>query len=169
MAKKKSGLNLAALIALAVAVVGMVLTIVGICVDFVSVTGKFGVSGLGSTSTTKGVLLKNLGTDAEMSGVFGAFAYVVMAAAIVCVLLMLLNMFLKNDLIKKITGFVGALTVLLTVLFVIFGIVYCSKNSGENGGFGITGSVKVALAAGAWLTLIGGFLSGIGAAFSLKK
>lgn len=168
--KKKNKIGLNTLILIAVAVVGIVLAIIGIANEaFTSMKISGNIGSIGGSTTTN-VTLKNIAeSDADMAGLFSTFAYVVMIAAIVCAALQAVKVFFNNDLITKGTGLVGVLAFILTVLFIVFGIIYCSKNSSSTGNSSVGGAVDVSFAIGAWLTLIGGLLASISTVLSAKK
>lgn len=154
MAKKKS-LSLTTLILLALAAVGLILTIVGVCTDWI----KYSVKSIAGT-VEEGASLKELSDGSfEMFGAMNAFAYITMILAIVSVAASVLSKFLKIGLLKPIAAIAGLLTVLSTILLIVFTCMFCSKNGSLD--LGELGSMGFKWAVGSILAVVGGFLSGL--------
>lgn len=172
MAKKKTS-SLLGLILMAVGIVGAVLAVIGVFTNWVS----YSVDSIIGGGTSEGFALKDLadandtlsqlGSGLEMFGAMNAFAYITMILSVVCAVLLVLVKFLKIGILRPITGLAGILTVLSTVLMVIFTIVFCNQNA--NVRLGGLAEGKFVWSIGAVLATIGGVLSGVAAVFGRKK
>lgn len=111
MAKKKA-LSLTTIILLALVAVGMILTIVGVCTDWVKYSAKT-IAGSSAAGVTLKELaeqnanLEKLKSGLEMFGAMKAFAYITMVLAIVSAVAVVLSKFLKIKLLKPIAGGCG--------------------------------------------------------------
>ena len=162
MAKKKMSF-LMRLILTAVALVGAVLAVTGFALDWV----KYSIDTvLGGTSPA--YLLKDLADfnsklgdhGFEMFGAMNSFAYITMIMSLVSFAAVLLSKFLH-------LGLAGILTVLSTILLIVFTAMFCSKNAGID--LGGLAKGEFVWAVGPVLMAIGGFLSGLCALVSYKK
>ena len=165
MAKKKMSF-LMRLILTAVALVGAVLAVTGFALDWV----KYSIDTvLGGTSPA--YLLKDLADfnsklgdhGFEMFGAMNSFAYITMIMSLVSFAAVLLSKFLHLGL----AGLAGILTVLSTILLIVFTAMFCSKNAGID--LGGLAKGEFVWAVGPVLMAIGGFLSGLCALVSYKK
>ena len=171
MAKKKTS-SLLGLILMAVGIVGAVLAVIGVFTDWVSYSVESIIGGGSTPATLKELAdtndtLSQLGGGLDMFGAMNAFAYITMVLSVVCAALLLLVKFLRIGILRPLTGLAGLLTLLSTVLMVVFTIVFCSKNANiDLGGFA---EGKYVWAVGAILATIGGVLSGVSAVLGRKK
>ena len=164
MAKKKTS-SLLGLVLMLVAIVGAALAVVGVFNDWVKYVVETVIGG-GSTATT----LKDLAEysdSLEMFGAMNAFAYITMVLSVVCAVLLVLVKFLRIGILRPITGLAGLVTVLSTILMVVFTIMFCSKNAGFS--LGGVASGNYTWAVGAVLATIGGVLAGVPAVLGMKK
>lgn len=149
------------LIVMGVALVGVILAIVGICVPFMTATAK-------NQATSQLVDMK-LGEFADiglkMSGFVSFLAYITLVGAIVSLVLVVIKPFVSFGLLPKITKIASIVTAIITALFVIFGIICCITNREVT--YGTT--VELWFAIGAWLLTIGGLASAGSAFYSVKK
>ena len=169
MAKKKMSF-LMRLILTAVALVGAVLAVTGFALDWV----KYSIDTvLGGTSPA--YLLKDLADfnsklgdhGFEMFGAMNSFAYITMIMSLVSFAAVLLSKFLHLGFLRPIAGLAGILTVLSTILLIVFSEMLCSKNAGID--LGGLAKGEFVWAVGPVLMAIGGFLSGLCALVSYKK
>ncbi len=166
MAKKKTKLSLAALILTAVSLVGAVLAITGVFVDWL----KYSYTVLGKTSDISYKLADF--DNGEMLGAMKAFAYITLALAALSFLAAALCKILNMKGIQPLAALLGLLTIVSTILLIVFVCVFCSKNASLNvdiPGIGKLGEGKFVWAIGPILAVIGGFLSGLSALACYKK
>ena len=114
----------------------------------------------------------NLGDNGfKMFGAMNAFAYITMILALVSFASVALAKFLNMKLIKPVAALAGLLTILSTILLIVFVCMFCSKNAGFS--FSIAGvnlaDGKFGWSVGPILMVIGGFLSGLPALAAYKK
>lgn len=162
MAKKKkaSALSPAALLPLAVSLVGAVLTVLGI---FLKWTVYKTESVLGSSKN--GLKLSEL-KDGDGYTFMCIMAYAVLVLAVVSFALAIARIF-----ISEIPAAAGALTGIVAavcaIVLLIVTIVFCSNNATFS--IGSIASGKMVISVGAILSVIGGILSGAAAVLGYKK
>lgn len=169
MARKKSK-SMIGLILTAVALIGAALAVTGLFLDWVKYSVESAI-----INTSSAYLLKDL-ADAnsklgdngfEMFGAMNSFAYITMILSVVSFAAVLLSKFLHLGFLRPIAGLAGILTVLSTILLIVFTAMFCSKNAGISVGDLVKGEFVWAI--GPVLMVIGGFLSGLCASASYKK
>ena len=171
MAKKKTA-SLIGLILLAVAILGAVLSVVGVFIDWVKYTAETFLGNNAASYTLKKLAesnaeLKKVGDGMGMFDAMNAFAYITMILSVISAAAVLLAKFLKIKLLRPVAGLAGVLTIVSTILMIVFVCMFCSKNAGFSLGSIAKGSFG--WAAGAVLATIGGFLAGLSAMASYKK
>lgn len=172
MARKKMSF-LMRLILTAVALVGAVLAVTGFTLDWV----KYSIDTVLGGGTLPAYLLKDLadlnskmediGGHIEGFGAMNSFAYITMILSIVSFAAVLLSKFLHLGFLRPVAGLAGILTVLSTILLIVFTAMFCSKNAGID--LGGLAKGELVWAVGPILMVIGGFLSGLCALVSYKK
>lgn len=174
---KKSGNKILGFILLAVVVVGLVLVIVGMCIDVINQTTT--VSALGKeTSETAGIKLFADGWEnwkkAEIaSNVFLIVSFIITIVGLVVLALdAVLRVFLgKNFMIVRAIGVL--VTVVGAILILVAGLTTAGAFNNKLGGdvnLGIGGgSSKFAAAAGVWLGFVGGLIGGVCGGLPLLK
>ena len=170
MARKKMSF-LMRLILTAVALVGAVLAVTGFALDWV----KYSIDTVLGGGTLPAYLLKDLADlnskmgdhGFEMFGAMNSFAYITMILSIVSFAAVLLSKFLHLGFLRPVAGLAGILTVLSTILLIVFTAMFCSKNAGLD--LGGLAKGELVWAVGPILMVIGGFLSGLCALVSYKK
>ncbi len=163
MAKKKSNkLNAVALAAAAIALVGLVLTIVGLCTDWVTVSVDTFLGG-GSTSFTLG----DLGGDYAADGydAMNSLAIITVVVSALAFVLAAATMIAKKGALKLLTVILSAAAIVCAVVAVICTYTYC----GDGLDLGDLVSGGAAPAAGAWLLTVGGVICGLGGAYAALK
>ena len=170
MAKKKS-ISLGAIILTAIALVGAVLTITGLFLNWTKYSVESVLLNKEYQYTLKDLAEtnSNLGDNGfKMFGAMNAFAYITMILALVSFASVALAKFLNMKLIKPVAAL---LTILSTILLIVFVCMFCSKNAGFS--FSIAGvnlaDGKFGWSVGPILMVIGGFLSGLPALAAYKK
>lgn len=173
MAKKKS-ISLGAIILTAIALVGAVLTITGLFLNWTKYSVESVLLNKEYQYTLKDLAEtnSNLGDNGfKMFGAMNAFAYITMILALVSFASVALAKFLNMKLIKPVAALAGLLTILSTILLIVFVCMFCSKNAGFS--FSIAGvnlaDGKFGWSVGLILMVIGGFLSGLPALAAYKK
>ncbi|MBS1305524.1 MAG: hypothetical protein ACLTE4_12270 [Christensenellaceae bacterium] len=173
MAKKKS-ISLGAIILTAIALVGAVLTITGLFLNWTKYSVESVLLNKEYQYTLKDLAEtnSNLGDNGfKMFGAMNAFAYITMILALVSFASVALAKFLNMKLIKPVAALAGLLTILSTILLIVFVCMFCSKNAGFS--FSIAGvnlaDGKFGWSVGPILMVIGGFLSGLPALAAYKK
>lgn len=155
MAKKK--VSLLGIILLAVAVVGLVLAIVGVCVDYFAFTGE--VLGHKSTETMK-LFFENSSKDQSDIPVAAvqAFAILALIFAAISTAVAGLNALgvVKIKFLVRLVVFV--VTVAMAILALSLGFAYAGQASGS---IASAVSMKGTLAAGGWLVPIGAIMSAV--------
>ena len=173
MAKKKSkSLSLVAIVFIAVAALGAVLTVIGLLGNWLKYEAKTVLGNSESFVTLKKLAenqadLEKIKSGYEGFGAMNAFAYITMILAIVAAAATVLSKLLGIKLLAPISGLSGLLTLVSTVLLIVFLIVFCSKNGEVAIGNLAKGEYKWAI--GAVLTVIGGFLSGAASLVASRK
>lgn len=170
MAKKKTSF-LMRLILTVVALAGAALAVTGFALDWV----KYSIDAVIVGNTEFAYTLKDLAdansafgdSGLEMFGAMNAFAYITMIMSIVSFAAVLLSKFLHLGFLRPIAGLAGILTILSTILLIVFTAMFCSKNAGFD--LGELANGKFVWAVGPILTVIGGFLSGLCASAAYKK
>ena len=157
MAKKKAKLGLFGIIMLAVAAVGVVLAVVGLCIDWFTST----VEVLGK-STSEGVALFEDGLDKLADfpvAAVQAFAIIGLIFAVVSCAAFVLNAFG----VVQVKGIVKLIVAVLTIVMAILAIVFAFVFAGQVGGVdaGDFGGVSFTVGAGAYLLAIGSVMSGV--------
>ena len=171
MAKKKS-ISLGAIILTAIALVGAVLTITGLFLNWTKYSVESVLLNKEYQYTLKDLAEtnSNLG-DNGFKMAMNAFAYITMILALVSFASVALAKFLNMKLIKPVAALAGLLTILSTILLIVFVCMFCSKNAGFS--FSIAGvnlaDGKFGWSVGPILMVIGGFLSGLPALAAYKK
>ena len=162
MAKKKS-ISLGAIILTAIALVGAVLTITGLFLNWTKYSVESVLLNKEYQYTLKDLAEtnSNLGDNGfKMFGAMNAFAYITMILALVSFASVALAKFLNMKLIKPVAA-----------LLIVFVCMFCSKNAGFS--FSIAGvnlaDGKFGWSVGPILMVIGGFLSGLPALAAYKK
>lgn len=156
MAKKKK-ISLVSLILLAVAAVGLILAIVGICIDYFAIA-------VGDKSTLYKLFVdENVFTlgiaKADMSiAVPQAFAILSVIAAAACTAITVLNALGIVKLKFFVKLIVCAVAVVFAVLALSLGFAYIGQYAGEFAGHKLN---TCALAAGGWLLPIGTIVSAV--------
>lgn len=169
MAKKKSD-GKVGFIAILVVLVMLVLAIVGVCIDWISVSAELGNQQLGEGGGPLSDLFDVYGEfDGEVGGAFKAMAsfaiLTVILAAATAVLAGICKV-LGWKLFRFILVVVAIVCVVCGVVSIITSFTFCDKISLDAGGFG---GIKYSPAAGAWLTAIGGVLAGLVGVFAAVK
>jgi hypothetical protein len=162
-------INIFNLITLFVVFASLILTIVGICIGWVTIS--FTVIGIGDnslfTATGSTYTLANT-TSFSGSDAMVAFAYITLALCALTAVVYTLNFFLKNEKLKYVCLCVSALLIISAI--VCIALSYSFSNNLCN--YEINGNTigSTSLAAGPWLvtifSLLGGMASLLG---SLKK
>ena len=132
MAKKKS-ISLGAIILTAIALVGAGLTITGLFLNWTKYSVESVLLNKEYQYTLKDLAEtnSNLGDNGfKMFGAMNAFAYITMILALVSFASVALAKFLNMKLIKPVAALAGLLTILSTILLIVFVCMFCSKNAG---------------------------------------
>ncbi len=144
----------------AVLAVALILVIVGICVDYVSVTGSsiFG----GGTLSNVGLFDMTGSNQPDAAATWGTLSVVTAIITIVlCVAgiaIALLKMFGSVKISSLVSLIVGVITAVVAVLAIVCVFVYGSQYSAS---LGELASITASPAIGAWLVAIGGVVSGV--------
>ena len=157
MAKKKAKkLGLFGLIFMLASIVGLVLAVVGLCIDF------FTVSALGRSS---GLVLfeEGLADGGVPIALVQAFAIISLALTAIACIITVLGSFgvIKVGGLAKFIG--AALVIVLAVLVIVFAATWASEfvpSDGILGGIADAAKYSVAPAAGAYLMMVGGIVTG---------
>ncbi len=159
MAKSKK-MSMTNIIWTAVLAVALILVIVGICVDYVSVTGSsiFG----GGTLSNVGLFDMTGSNQPDAAATWGTLSVVTAIITIVlCVAgiaIALLKMFGSVKISSLVSLIVGVITAVVAVLAIVCVFVYGSQYSAS---LGELASITASPAIGAWLVAIGGVVSGV--------
>ena len=159
MAKSKK-MSMTNIIWTAVLAVALILVIVGICVDYVSVTGSsiFG----GGTLSNVGLFDMTGSNQPDAAATWGTLSVVTAIITIVlCVAgiaIALLKMFGSVKISSLVSLIVGVITAVVAVLAIVCVFVYGSQYSAS---LGELSSLTASPAKGAWLVSIGGVVSGV--------
>lgn len=155
MAKKKSktSVSINSLFAILIVLVGLALTIVGVCITW----ANYNVTSIIGDSTTA-LLLSDL-TDGDGYGLMAAFAYITLGVSALCLLVAVAREFVSG--IPSIVQGVSALAALVcaVVLFVVT-IIFCNSNAELAIGSIVNGSLAIGI--GAILAPVGGVLASAG-------
>ncbi len=155
----KNKLTLADIIVCAVLLVMAVLTIVGVCVNYIGLS----ITLLGNTATDGYALGNDMLTGGDGYGVMAAFAYITMALSIVTLLAYIVYKVMSKKILRTVLLATSALLVICAIVAIITAFTF---GGGESG---VLASYSVTPAVGAWLLAIGGILSGITGAISAIK
>lgn len=180
MAKKKAGkLNIFTCIFATVIIVGLVLAIVGMCIDVIK--GTVSQSNVITGDSSKSSFIKLFGEEwadiKKMEAGDNTFLMVSFIVTIVGLAILLidscLHLFLKKDL--KIIRIVGAaLSIVGAILILIAGLTLASTLTdklGASGGIGgiFSAEAKYTAAVGVWLGFVGGLVGGVAGGLGLLK
>ena len=164
--KKKAGMTMLAWIMLAVMAVGLVLSIVGFCTDWIKSGGE--ILGIGDDELESFTLQdlqdsKILTEEAEnYFGAAYAFALITLIAVAAAFGCFLVGGLLKMKLLKTIGMIGGILAVVAGIMAAVFTALMGKEMSADVG----IASTTTSLAVGCYLTLIGGIVGGAGAVIS---
>ncbi|MCD8040384.1 MAG: hypothetical protein LUF82_02585 [Clostridia bacterium] len=147
----KNKLTLANIIVCAVLLVMAVLTIVGVCVNYISLS----ITLLGSTATDGYALGNEMLTGADGYGAMAAFAYITMALAILTLILYVVYKLFDIKVLKLVTLGAAALLVICAVVALILAFTFGGGEGSDWASYSVTPAV------GAWLLFVGGILGGI--------
>lgn len=171
MAKKSKKLTLTPVLlgTLAASVVGVVLSVIGVIVDFIKVTGTvtLGSSASDYTEYTLGEIAEK-GSESDMFAAMNAFAYITLVLAILSFVCFAASCLIRDKRLSFGSAGIGALTLVSTVLLLVFTLLFCSDSSASITVV-VTASAEYSMAAGAILSLIGGLLTGAAAVSALRK
>jgi hypothetical protein len=162
-------INIFNLIILFVVFASLILTIVGICINWITVSFtviSIGDNGLFTTSNSTYTLANT--TNFNGSGAMVAFAYITLALCVLTAVVYTLNFFLENDKLKYICLSVSALLIISAI--VCIALSYSFSNSLSNYIIDGNNIKATSLAAGPWLVTIFSLLGAIASILgSLKK
>ena len=192
MAKKKSKKNMTKLVISIIVIALAVLTICTMFMSVLNVTGKVGILGFGSETTTaiKGTdifaaafngetsteltagtnLLVGLKTAEDAGFVTNVFIWGYMLTIVIAIASLVFGILsLLGMKFNKVNMLVGGVLVLMAIVTFIFAIVVAGKFSAESGIEGLLSAGSVgALAFGSYL-LIGALLGGCAQAYNSRK
>ncbi len=154
--KKSKKTNTVALIAAVLVVVGLILVIVGMSIDWV--VGGDRMFNLGDLADSNELYAKIAEESLPGYDAMTAFIYITMVLAIITLIGAAAGLVIKLKLIKLITAIAGALTIVGAVLTVVFAYTFC--NADETKLFLLV--TECAPAVGAWLLTVGGVIAGLG-------
>lgn len=173
--KKKAGISVFTWLMIAVMAVGLVLSVVGIFTDWTTTKGE-AIGGIVSTEGSSTLQdyydsqkdMQEIKEDAKIEyfDATYAFAWITMIGAAVAFCGYLLGGLLKIKLLKTIGMLGGIVALLAGIMAAIFTGMMCKELGADAGALA---SVKVSLAIGCYLTLIGGIVSGVGAVIAGVK
>lgn len=159
MAKSKK-MSMTNIIWTAVLAVALILVIVGICVDYVSVTGSSILGG--GTLGNIGLFDMTGSNQPDAAATWGTLSVVTAIITIVlCVAgiaIALLKIFGSVKISSLVSLIVGVITAVVAVLAIVCVFVYGSQYSAS---LGELASITASPAIGAWLVAIGGVVSGV--------
>ena len=160
MAKKK--LNILGIVLIAVAVVGVVLTIVGIAIPWFATQAK---SVIGNSTESYGLFAENLDGDFPIA-VVQAFAIISLILAVAACALHTVNTLglVKVKWIYRVIC--AALVIVCAILTLVFAIVFANQYSGAS--LGNIASVEFVTSAGSYLLPIGAIVASIPLFFGKK-
>ncbi len=171
-AKKSVEFSLIDIIILGVLLVGAVLTIVGVCIDYqTSLTTGL----LTGENLAEGVYKLNAEQWAEFEiqgyGAMATFAYLTLGFACASLVGFVVRKFIDNKIIKLCALGVSLATVVLAVVAMILAFTFAGEGIKLNfGGWNVGSITKFTPAVGAWLLSIGGAIGGLaGAIGAIKK
>ena len=155
----KNKMTLADIIICAVLLIMAVLTIVGVCVNYTSLS----ITLLGSTSSTGYALGNEMLTGADGYGVMAAFAYITMALSLVTLLAYIVYKVMSRKILKTILFVAATLLLISAVVAIITAFTFGGGEGSDWASYSVTPAV------GAWLLAISGILGGItGVAGAIK-
>ena len=156
--RKTKKLNTAALIAAAIALVGLVLVIVGLLIDWVSLTISLPLVGDSTITAT----LADCGGEyaAEGFDAMNAFAIITVVVAAVSFLASAATLALKNKAVKLAAVIAAAAAIVCAIITIICTYSYCGDE---------TVFASAAPAIGAWLLTVGGAIEGLAGAYAALK
>lgn len=174
---KKKGLDAVGLIVLALIFVCLILTIVGVCINWTASTVESGLVGASKTTFAKlGELLDaqkqaidKLGAEPNADlNTMAAFAYLTVIVLGVTTLLYLVTRIFNVKLLRLLVLVAAAAALVCAVIAIITAYTYCNSIGAVDGGSIVKASV--APAAGVWLLGVGGVLGGAcGIAGAVRK
>lgn len=146
----KNKINLANIIVCAVLLVMAVLTIMGVCVNYIGLSIK---TVLGN-SYTGYALGSDMLTGGDGYGAMAAFAYITMALAIIALILYIVYKLLDIKALKLAMFAESALLVICAIAALILAFTFGGGDGNDWASYSVTPAI------GAWLVAIGGILSG---------
>ena len=171
--KKKAGMTMLAWIMLAVMAVGLVLSVVGIFTDWITTKGEAIIVSTESSKTLQDLYdsqadRREIDEDysIEYFDITYTCAWITLIATAAAFGCFLVGGLLKMKLLKTIGMIAGVLAVVAGILAAVFTALMGKEMSGDL--FGVA-SATTTLAAGCYLTMIGGIVGGAGAVISGAK
>ena len=171
---KSKKIDIIGLVILGVLVISVILTIVGVCIDWTTSTTTV-VGQKGVTNTTLAKWAENNSNMIEINdngyegyGAMAAFAYITLALTILTTLVFVVSKFVDVKVLKWVLVGVAALTVVSAIVMIATTYGFCGNLTNEK--YGSWASAKTAPAAGPWLLFVFSLLcGGAGVAGALKK
>ena len=140
-----------------IGIIGAIIMIVGVFLNWITLDAGF----LGSTSWTG---LEVFNGDKHLNDLLNVkYAFVPLFAlicGIISLALMILPTVMNNEKFEKINNILGIVTLVLSIIVVIFGILFLTQDLGTK-----YASIQI----GFWLTFIGGIITLIGGAMPIVK
>lgn len=158
--RKKKRNTFKDLVSIAAALAGAILTIVGICTEWVKCKTESII-----INTTSSLKLSEL-SDGDGYTIMCILAYAVIALSVISCALIAVRSF-SRGIPSACEALCGVLSVICAIALLIVTIVFCSNN--VNISLGSLANVKLVISLGAILSVVGGVLSGIAALLHGRK
>lgn len=156
MTKKKIGkFDLVSIVLLAVLVVALVLTIVGICIGWVKSSSTF----VGQTGSSSSTLSDWLGVEDSGIATNAAFAILTVIMTGLTAIAYAAGLFFKNRIVRLVTLVVAVLALACGVVTIITAYTFVNQFGSINGGAFLSASASVD--AGPWLVFAFGVVGAI--------